>query len=977
MYTAVLFLATVFSVCTTPFAGAQQPLPDPVVHLTFDDPNDLGNDSSGNGRHGVVGVTGVTWQRDAERQGVADFTDTAFSADTSIMVDLGGPLPGDDFTVACWMTSRANTGSFFQLEPVEDPPVAQTGTFEKVVWGGMSGSGFVWGRIVENGDDFSGLDTNVYMTDLNVWHHYAYRGRADATSSTGFRFEVFVDGNQVGPQTEYAGTLNTHGQLNVGCTHNGRVDDVRVYNIALSDSQIKDLTLPQLPTPVLHLTFDDESAPYADSSPTGAVVTGEGSASAPAWVDDPERRGSMSFDSLGIDGAGGAGRSYLCTAVDIAEGDEWTITTWAKRKNIGDGNGGVFVMGREQENVCDIDGANDFRSWIGHTGIAPGVWGRVAEADPASFKQICKRDGTDPVLEFDVWTHLALRTDGTTVLQLLVDGQQVCESFTNGDTMGYSERLLIGNAHVGTFPGLLDDFRLYNVALTDGQIGTIISGLCPAEGDSHCLSMTIEGPPQRKRGIYRVEVDASDDSGDVIFYTFLAEKTGDPSATLLIEAQRDDPSASFYLSPGEWQISVTADDGPCPDEASDATCSLDALNLIQVIPGEPSLDNVDFHFSFDDANDPLVDNSGNGFVATWSPANSEQWVNDSVRGGVLEFPGVTQETEADRDPEDGYIKVKDGPKTVGIDARGIDRDGGGFTICVWVNQFSDANAPGTFGSGGIFNYSNCCDEDGDGVIGDPYVTPGDHDGPGWNWNPLNPDRLTNAAVTVSSGDPNDPSFAFTWNGGDGAPRGGNIGGDFPSDTWTHMCLRGSIPDVHPTQALFTHRVEMVINGTQLPDRDGDEPPFAHSREDFGLQQISRAYLGKGNNPQSASFRGRLDDWRHYDRMLSNAEIQEVMEGFVEPFDIDYIRGDANGSGVPDVSDAIGILTYLFLGGFETTCLDALDFDGTTIIDVSDSLNFLSWLFLGTYTPPNPIPPACGLPDDPLTRISCESFAPCE
>jgi hypothetical protein len=1187
--TTALCLAAAFLVLAAPFAAAQQPLPDPVVHLTFDDPNDLGNDSSGNGRHGVVGSSGVTWQDDAERRGVADFTDTAFSADTSIMVDLGGPLPGDDFTVSMFMTSRINGGSFFQLEPNENPPVAQSGTFEKVVWGGLQGSGFVWGRIVENGTDFSGLDTDVYRTELNEWHHYTYRARADATSSSGFRFEVFVDGIQQGPQTEYLGTLNTHGQLNVGATQDGRVDDVRVYAQALSDGQVKELTLGTAPQPLLHLTFDCEADPLADSSGNGVVSTSEG-AIGPSWANDAERGGVMSFPD------GAQADAFICSPVPLGDGTgEFTIACWAKDPDPV-ALDGLFVMHREGGadglgDPCLIEGSNDWRSWIGSG--SPGVWGRVAD-DP-SFAQVGDRN--TPVLDADVWTHIALRATGTD-FELLTNGvvtataaydapwglveriligtahvgcwagsiddfraynialtndqigglllpqlpqpllhlkfddeldplvdssgngvvstsegavgpswhddpdRRGCMSFPDGaqadaficspvdlgdgsgeftismwaqdpdptqldglfvmhreggadglgdpcliegsndwrswigsgspgvwgrvaDTESFAqvgdrntpvlspnewthialtangtdfqlyingtlsvtqpydapwnlvERILIGTAHVGCWAGLIDDFRAYKQALSADQLGTIISGPCPADGDTHCLGLSIEGPPQRKRGIYRITADASDDGGDIIFYTFLAEKTGDPSATQLIESQRDNPNASFYLSPGEWQISVTVDDSPCPDVAPDATCSLDALNLLQVIPGEPSLDNIDWHFSFNDPNDPLVDNSGNGFVANWSPVGSEQWVDDPERGGVLEFPGVVNELEADRDPEDGYIKVKDGPKAVGIDPSGIENAGGGFTICVWVKQFSDASAPGTFGSGGIMNYSNCCDEDGDGVIGDPSVTPGDHDGPGWNWNPLNPDRLTNAAVTVGAGDPNDPSFAFTWIGGDGAPRGGNIGGKFPVDTWTHFCLRGSIPDVHPTQALFTHRVETVINGTQLPDVDGNEPPFAHSRENFGLQLITRAYLGKGGNPQSASFRGRLDDWRHYDRMLDNTEIQEVMEGFVEPFDIDYIRGDADGLNGPDVSDAIGMLTYLFLGGFETTCLDTLDFDGSTIIDVSDPLNFLQWLFLGTYTPPNPQPPACGLPDDPLTRISCESFAPCE
>ena len=180
--------------------------------------------------------------------------------------------------------------------------------------------------------------------------------------------------------------------------------------------------------------------------------------------------------------------------------------------------------------------------------------------------------------------------------------------------------------------------------------------------------------------------------------------------------------------------------------------------------------------------------------------------------------------------------------------------------------------------------------------------------------------------------------------GDGAPNGANIGGGFALDTWNHVCLRGSEFDPnHPmgNQRLRTHYVDSVINGTTLPNADGDIPPHFWYRQNFGLQTISRVYLGKNGN---RIFNGRLDDFRLYERSLTNEEIQEVMEGFVEPRDDDFVRGDADASGASDLSDIIGILHYLFLGGFSPVCLDALDFDGSTVIDVSDPINFLVYLF---------------------------------
>lgn len=249
---------------------------------------------------------------------------------------------------------------------------------------------------------------------------------------------------------------------------------------------------------------------------------------------------------------------------------------------------------------------------------------------------------------------------------------------------------------------------------------------CPEVGDTHCLGLSVEGPPQRKRGLYQLTTDASDDSGDVVFYTFRAERLEDGSVIeeLVIEDQMDDSSATFRLTPGDWALSVTVDDGPCPDEASDAACS---LTDVDVIPGEPSLDKVDFYFNLDDPNDPLVDNSGNGFVATFAPDGGVQRVDDPERGGVLEFQGIPNvDNDPPMSPESGYIKVVDGRKTVGINTKGTENPDGGFTICVWVYQFSQARAPDVWASGGIMTFNSCCD-DTDGVLpADPQnETPSD------------------------------------------------------------------------------------------------------------------------------------------------------------------------------------------------------------------------------------------------------------
>jgi hypothetical protein len=69
----------------------------------------------------------------------------------------------------------------------------------------------------------------------------------------------------------------------------------------------------------------------------------------------------------------------------------------------------------------------------------------------------------------------------------------------------------------------------------------------------------------------------------------------------------------------------------------------------------------------------------------------------------------------------------------------------------------------------------------------------------------------------------------------------------------------------------------------------------------------------------------------------------------------FIRGDANSDGVADISDAVAILGYLFLGTAAPPCLDAADSNDSGDVDLSDASSLLNHLFLGAPPPPAPYP----------------------
>ncbi len=84
----------------------------------------------------------------------------------------------------------------------------------------------------------------------------------------------------------------------------------------------------------------------------------------------------------------------------------------------------------------------------------------------------------------------------------------------------------------------------------------------------------------------------------------------------------------------------------------------------------------------------------------------------------------------------------------------------------------------------------------------------------------------------------------------------------------------------------------------------------------------------------------------------------------------FVRGDSNSDCSVDITDAVFILNYLFLGGSQPDCEDAADTNDTGTIDISDGIYLLTYLFLGGEPPPYPGPSVPG-PD-----LTLDSLAKC-
>ncbi len=86
----------------------------------------------------------------------------------------------------------------------------------------------------------------------------------------------------------------------------------------------------------------------------------------------------------------------------------------------------------------------------------------------------------------------------------------------------------------------------------------------------------------------------------------------------------------------------------------------------------------------------------------------------------------------------------------------------------------------------------------------------------------------------------------------------------------------------------------------------------------------------------------------------------------------YQLGNCNGDGeaIPDITDAIFLLGYMFLGGEKPPCEAACDTNSDASSDLSDAVSLLSFLFQGGPPPQDPFPACATAPVDTCAADTC-------
>ena len=185
--------------------------------------------------------------------------------------------------------------------------------------------------------------------------------------------------------------------------------------------------------------------------------------------------------------------------------------------------------------------------------------------------------------------------------------------------------------------------------------------------------------------------------------------------------------------------------------------------------------------------------------------------------------------------------------------------------------------------------------------------------------------------------------------GDGFLNGHLSAGEAVAISGYHLSAKVlQLDGVTPSSGVVGLPVDVVLEGDGFT-RDGDISVF------LGDQQIDTVRV-LGTDRIEVTLPGDFAAGSYPMRVVTRHGEVSLENAFTftgEPID-GFIRGDSNISGAVDLSDAVHVLSTLFLGA-ATLCADASDANDDSSIDLTDGVYILRYLFQGTTAPPAPFP----------------------
>ncbi len=561
---------------------------DIVLHYPLDETSGLvANDASGNAFHGEL----ANFPLNENGHWSAGQQDGGLSLDGVSHIEIVGLPETTSTTWAAWV--RSDSEANFQT--------IIGATFEGAGAGHILGfrndtEGPLHPRVLWNHNAPNKNITSPNTVELGTWNHIA--ATIDANSG---EMVLYVNGEAQGATTTAASPFTSFhvGRREATGSHYlvGAIDNVRVYNRALSEVELNQLVNNEGPTEGLLVGLDlNETQGLAANN----VVT-----------DGPEGT-LIGFEPIGEFWIAGKADGSLNTDgggyVQVAGLPEMTSTTWATWVNLNaQPNFGAAIS-------ATFEGAAAGHSLGFHTGNTA-FHPRVLWNHNQGFVSLIADNPVNP----GTWNHIALSYDASSEeLILFVNGVEDKRS-TVGTTPFSSINLGRREASSNTpLNAILDDVRIYDRVFDPAEIVTLVGRRQSGPPE---ITSDPQGVEIFEGGTISMRVDA--DGAEPFTYQWMKDGqplSGETFSDLLIEEAI--PSDS-----GNYQVEVS-------NGAGSAT-SGEAIVVVNVIQTETVGLLADYQF--DETTGLIaVDSSGNGNDGTLMGYADEtsHWTTGRVDGGL-------------------------------------------------------------------------------------------------------------------------------------------------------------------------------------------------------------------------------------------------------------------------------------------------------------------------------------------------------
>ena len=445
--TSVLLVLGMFMILNIPIASAS--LSDGLVaYYPFDGNAD---DASGHGNNGTE-YGGLSY-----KMGVSGESASFDGIDDYIRVPSHSSLnPVDQFSISFWVKVDGFTNVWSPIVHKGGPSLSDYKNREYTVWLENTSS-FL---LASAGDNSAQYYNNACCARLGNWTHYV--GIIDRQNH---RMKIYVDGIlKVDANDSYSTFNNNNNDLILGWTEEidssfspfkGRVDDLRIYNRALTEDDVRalyDEHLPAIGTPTLigHWAFEEGSGDTAFDSSTNDL---DGNI-----VDVSYTAGIIGDYALDFNGS----NSYVEVPYSaLLNPDSIAISLWFKP--------------RYQVTYADL--IDKGHGW----GTEPYYGGFVLQYDSDYSVAAIYGNGFDfyavnsgPGLNDDKWHHLVANL-GQSGLAIFIDNVLIEQEAGQGPIVDNDSPLYFGCHRVlgRHFYGLIDDIRIYDGPLSHNDVAEL------------------------------------------------------------------------------------------------------------------------------------------------------------------------------------------------------------------------------------------------------------------------------------------------------------------------------------------------------------------------------------------------------------------------------------------------------------------------------------------------------------------------